>query len=322
MGFCFSKREKTKNVDMGENIQNYSNADFNDMIPKMENGEESNDLFEDYINAVNEKNILKIFSFIDSEISIKFENDFCMNISPKTLGEIALIQIYALVSSKKNSSKLIRSFCLRNILLKLLSTLNLSSQNLNKHNIRFDLTMLILSALSSNPIFCELFFVDELNIMISHISFFKGKKYSNYKLHIISSLQILRRIYIRNVEFREEFINRSGFQCLSDCLQSGEPNITLEVLYCIDDLIYVDENEIAVSIVERLIKLNVEKILLETLDKVNDSDCCVDLKEDIKNEIRRLIVIFGNKNCGFTLTTEGNIDISSKDILIQKKNTV
>ena len=46
----------------------------------------------------------------------------------------------------------------------------------------------------------------------------------------------LRRIYIRNIEFREEFINRSGFQCLSDCLQSGEANITLEVLYCIDDL--------------------------------------------------------------------------------------
>ena len=94
------------------------------------------------------------------------------------------------------------------------------------------------------------------------------------------------------------------------------------MLYCIDDLIYVDENEITVSIVERLIKLNVEKILLETLNKVNDCNYCVDLKEEIENEIRRLIVIFGNKNCDFIVTTEGNIDISTKDFLIQKKNTV
>lgn len=322
MGFCFCKREKTKNVDMDGKSKNYSNAEFDNMIPKIDNAVESSEIFSEYINAVNEKNILQLFSYIDSEVAIKFENDFCMKITPKTLGEIALVQIYAMISSKKNSSKLIRSFCSREILLKLLDSLNISSQGLNKQNIRFDLSMLILSALSSNTIFCELFFVDEMNNMISHISFFKGKKYSNYKLHIISSLQILRRIYIRNIEFREEFINRSGFQCLSDCLQSGEANITLEVLYCIDDLIYVDENEITVSIVERLIKLNVEKILLETLNKVNDCNYCVDLKEEIENEIRRLIVIFGNKNCDFIVTTEGNIDISTKDFLIQKKNTV
>jgi hypothetical protein len=51
----------------------------------------------------------------------------------------------------------------------------------------------------------------------------------------------LRTIYIKDVPTRKLFIELGGLQLLYDLLVSGDVDIILEVLYNIEDLIYVNK---------------------------------------------------------------------------------
>ena len=64
-------------------------------------------------------------------------------------------------------------------------------------------------------------------------------EYKNYREHTISTLQLLRTIYIKDVPIRKLFIELGGLQLLYDFLMSGDVDIILEVLYNMEDLIYV-----------------------------------------------------------------------------------
>lgn len=90
-------------------------------------------------------------------------------------------------------------------------------------------------------IFChELLMNRDLIIkLIKHVNSFKIKKNINYKEHIISSLEIFRNIYVKEIRLRKFFIENGGSMLIYEFLTSGDPDIVHEILFNIEDLIYV-----------------------------------------------------------------------------------
>jgi hypothetical protein len=103
-----------------------------------------------------------------------------------------------------------------------------------------DLAILILSELSSsNQILSLMLHKDYLQKLILHISCFRNLKCKNSKEHIVASLQIIRRIYVKNLNLRRNFLELGGFQLLYENIMQQDIVIIQEVLYNIEDLIYV-----------------------------------------------------------------------------------
>jgi len=109
-----------------------------------------------------------------------------------------------------------------------------------------DASILIICLISSNRFYClELLMKKEIIIrLIKHIESFKTHKFVNYKEHIISSLDSLRNIYVKDIKFRKFFIENGGALLLYEFLTSQDPDIVHEILFNIEDLIYKDDEEI------------------------------------------------------------------------------
>ena len=80
---------------------------------------------------------------------------------------------------------------------------------------------------------------DLLIKLINHVNSFKIKKNINYKEHIISTLEIFRNVYVKDMKLRRFFLENGGSQLLYEFLTSGDPDIVHEILFNIEDLIYV-----------------------------------------------------------------------------------
>ena len=80
---------------------------------------------------------------------------------------------------------------------------------------------------------------ESINKLIKHVNSFKINKYVNYKEHIISSLEIFRNIYVKNINLRRFFIENGGSILINEFLTSEDPDIVHEILFNIEDLIYV-----------------------------------------------------------------------------------
>lgn len=103
-----------------------------------------------------------------------------------------------------------------------------------------DLAILILSFLSSsNQILSLMQHKEYIQKLILHINCFSNSKYKNSKEHILASLQILRKIYVKNISLRRHFLDLGGFQLLYENITHQDIVIIQEVLYNIEDLIYV-----------------------------------------------------------------------------------
>jgi hypothetical protein len=61
------------------------------------------------------------------------------------------------------------------------------------------------------------------------------------KEEVIISLQILRKAYVTEVMHRHSFISLNGCSYLFEYLKSGDIDIIMEVLFNIEDLVYVSK---------------------------------------------------------------------------------
>jgi hypothetical protein len=64
-------------------------------------------------------------------------------------------------------------------------------------------------------------------------------EYLSYREHIIISLQLFKKLYIKDVELRIYFVEEGGAQLIKDFMRSGDLDMIEECLYNIEDLIYV-----------------------------------------------------------------------------------
>jgi hypothetical protein len=126
---------------------------------------------------------------------------------------------------------------------------------------------------------------------------------------VIVSLQLLRRIYIRDIKLRRYFIENGGAQIIKEFLVSGDVDLIQETLYNIEDLIFVksillynfknEETEyqtisklILYEMIDRLLDLQYDKALYELFSEYNlNKQKYFRLADDI----RRLITVLGYK---------------------------
>ncbi len=126
---------------------------------------------------------------------------------------------------------------------------------------------------------------------------------------MIVSLQLLRRIYIRDIKLRRYFIENGGAQIIKEFLVSGDVDLIQETLYNIEDLIFVktillhnfknEETEyqtisklILYEMIDRLLDLQYDKALYELFSEYNlNKQKYFRLADDI----RRLITVLGYK---------------------------
>lgn len=81
--------------------------------------------------------------------------------------------------------------------------------------------------------------------LVKHVNSFKIKKNVNYKEHIISTFIIFRNIYVKDIRLRKFFLDNGGSLLINEFLTSGDPDIIHEVLFSIEDLIYVNRELIS-----------------------------------------------------------------------------
>ena len=146
-------------------------------------------------------------------------------------------------SDMKEKEILLNNFKNHNFIQKILDNLELSSE------CKKDASIVILCLISTSKLiiikidklFCKELMMNKESIikLIKHVNSFKINKYVNYKEHIISSLEIFRNIYVKDINLRRFFIENGGYILINEFLTSGDPDIVHEILFNIEDLIYV-----------------------------------------------------------------------------------
>jgi hypothetical protein len=111
----------------------------------------------------------------------------------------------------------------------------------DKSNTKKDVSILILSTISADNNFLQ-FLANKESIqkILTHIYKVTKNKYKCQKEHMLASLQLLRRIYVKNLSLRKAFLDMGGIQMLYEYLFCSDPIIVQEILYNIEDLIYVN----------------------------------------------------------------------------------
>ena len=269
MGECFSKRSKERFSEENKEESEYDNNNERNIN---ERGDDVNE----YMKIRKEGNVKEMMKYITSEIIVE-------NCKMKTLGEIALVDIYKSIDNNYS----ILGIEDKQSILRLIGKIRTNEQIEKSNYITFDFSMLILNKLLTNK--NELITIEDISFLLSHIAYFKGKHYKHYKLHLISSLQIFRSFYLTSLSNRNLFIDLSGFQCLSDCLHSKEPNIVLEVLYCTEDLLYDINNQILPDVLSRLIRLNIQKLFEEQFAYYESIVLLTEIEKEIYKKIQFII---------------------------------
>jgi len=132
---------------------------------------------------------------------------------------------------------------------------------------------------------------------MKHLRTFKYIHVRTNKEHIMTSLEILRNIYINDLVLRKFFLNIGGIELIYEYIKSGDPEIIRDALFNIEDLIYKNEEALTrvkgsktpikdlvyPDIVAMLMKLQVPRMLYDfyneyKLDKEKFSKDEEDLK--------------------------------------------
>ena len=220
-----------------------------------------------YSNANKNEDLNALMILYENESRINLDGELYKNTwlsKPNTLGDVAFIQIFKIIQKNiKDLSfgekqhyndkyfsakyeKFINEINLYKVIEKVSLALDSSSDT------KKDVAILILIELAtSQKIIKILSLTENIKVFINHAYSFKKnskfffifilQEYKNYREHIISTLQLLRTIYIKELNTRKLFIELGGVQLLYDYLNCGDVDIILEVLYNIEDLIYVRE---------------------------------------------------------------------------------
>ena len=107
-------------------------------------------------------------------------------------------------------------------------------------NFKKDVAILILNNLTKDSeILKFLTYKEVIKKIINHLSSLINTRYKSFSEHVIASLQIVRRIYVKKAFLKKFFIQNGGANLLYEFLCTPDPNIIQEILYCIEDLIYV-----------------------------------------------------------------------------------
>ena len=217
---------------------------------------------------------------INSYIFTKKEEYIMLN-KPKTCGEAAYLEILNIIENKivaeekdKNEDMNISNFSHKSSkmdneqeisknyegnkkenknysttldypsIIKRSKIINLSLKFLKSmSNFKKDVAILILNNLSKeSEILKFITYKEVIKKLINHLSSLINTRYKSFSEHVIASLQIVRRIYVKKAFLKKFFIQNGGTNLLYEFLYTLDPNIIQEILYCIEDLIYVKYN--------------------------------------------------------------------------------
>ena len=114
-------------------------------------------------------------------------------------------------------------------------------------NTKKDVAILLLLHMTCCESILKMMLCDEIiSKLIEYINSFKKTSiyflilaYNNYREHVIVTLQLLRKLYVHDIELRKRFLDLNGVILLNEFLFSGDVDIVIEVLFNIEDLIYV-----------------------------------------------------------------------------------
>jgi hypothetical protein len=265
MGLCCNRRKNSddENITVVEAFTtNGHHSDFQDL------SDES--LKNIFVKAAEEEDIDTLLKLVYIHISIKVKSDYFqwgwIN-NPETLGDLAGLEILRIIYTKlvpkeedeaavltdtsphgqnqdtnKNSLKIIdftKIFEEFVALLKKIKFVQRSIKLLEADSKTLqDVCIWIFSYLSLNDYTLPL--LTHKEIMQRFIHHINNYQYNpNFLEHIDSSLQILRNIYVKELSLRKTFVESGGFQLLYENILQGQQSTIREVLYNIEDLIYV-----------------------------------------------------------------------------------
>jgi len=266
---------KEKNLNRGNhNVDANSNYKENEI----DNFEET-ELKELILNAKDVESIEFLIKLINNRRKIIIEGPFIISnwlVKPETLGELALLHILALLQNENlqvdnNFYKILKE---NHFISEILHMVN-SNDNFKK-----DSGILILTELTTHDSMIPLMIHKEVfQKLFLYINNLRNLNYKNFIEHSIACLQIFRRIYVKSYSMRIYFLDIGGFQLLYECITLCDINILQEIIYAIEDLIYViitiklkndnllDNQPLSKMLIrethEALIKLNIEKILID-----------------------------------------------------------
>ena len=272
-----------------------------------------------YSEANRTENLSVLMKLVSNESSIEIESTLLFKnwvTNPKTLGDIAIIQIYviiqrrirniifdectnkvpspAMIDIKENT---IKSLLELNFIQEIMNLLSSSSST------KKDTSILIFVALSNCKDFLKLLsYKNFIDRMIQHLNTMKQTQYVNYKEHIIATLSILRSIYIKDISLRRIFIELNGASILKEFLYCGDYEIVEETIYNIEDLICGDQEDnvgttsslgsIAIEeMIKELQKINIEEALF-SIEKKNYG---IEEENELKEDVNKLILLLSDK---------------------------
>ena len=217
-----------------------------------------------YSNANREENLEQLLILIDNDSKISFDESILKSnwfSKPNTLGDLVIIQIQTIIQKRirgitceenittySNPSRRGSEFVHKIIDIKLIEKMTVHLNSLS--DTKKDISILVLCSLSE----CRHFIYYIANIemivkIIHHVHTVRKTSkiylpnflldYHRQREHVIVSLQLLRRIYIRDIKLRRYFIEHGGAQIIKDFLVSGDVDLIQETLYNIEDLIFV-----------------------------------------------------------------------------------
>jgi hypothetical protein len=220
-----------------------------------------------YSNANKQENLSVLIILVDNQSVISIDETLLRSnwlTKPETLGDIAIIQILNIVQKKikgfildekdryhnkckDHLTQRIDNFLSQlretNFIYKMLQLLDSNSYT------KKDVSILILCTLSAHRSVLNLMLTREfIKSLINHVNSFKTiskffiiihLEYKNFKEHIMAALQLFRRIYVKEIISRKNFLDEGGIEIISEFLKTGDVDIVQEVLYNIEDLIYV-----------------------------------------------------------------------------------
>jgi len=299
----------------------------------------TNDINEDfilnfYLKSQKEESLEGLFKLIDNHslIIVKdFEHEWIS--PPKTMGDLSLIQIMYIL--KKMLSVEMEPYDenpneANNVNTKYMSRksyINLFEGKESNYSLYFinkshfvkkmfdvlangsysqkDCCLVLLCAMSINRGTCSFLKKKEtIDSIMRHVTGYYIKRYKNYNKHVMICLQILRNIYVKDVELRKHFINVQGVSFLQSLLKSKSKNYEFvnEVLISFEDLIYKDDDilnqgynsiskVIVTEIIDTLVNLKVHEYLFEFFNEnLNDEKM-----GEMKDEFNRLFVLFSTR---------------------------
>lgn len=242
-GFCCIKR---KNDYLSNEKEKFSFISFSKM-DEMDFNEE--DIKEYYNKASKEESLHLLLKLIYYDSRVNLEDTDSLKFgwlgNPQTLGDLAAFRIFDIVRKKCSENKFeCEESQLESKFFEEVKETHLISRMIHlldsESFIKKDLAIFTLAELSTIERIILLMLNKEIiQKLFFHINNLRNFKYKNYKEHLIASLQIMRRIYVKNISLRMSFLDSGGIQLLYECIAIGDALIIQEVLYNIEDLVYV-----------------------------------------------------------------------------------